>query len=133
MPAAPARRINSRRSYLPSRRLGSSELATTPPFSALPECSPGEAGDEPVEERVVEERERNARYERGDHDRSPLRQIAADQIRIDTRGQRAMCRRGDERERVDELVHDEREREDDHGQDARDRDRKDDADEGSEP
>src|SRR3954470_4914925 len=105
MPAAPARRISSRRSYLPSLRLGSSELATTPSFLGLPECSPGEACDEPVEERVVEERERNARYERGDHDRSPLRQVAADQIRVDTGRQRAVRRRGDECERVDEFVH----------------------------
>src|SRR6266550_2066043 len=133
MPAAPARRISSRRSYLPSRRLGSSELATTPPFLALPECSPGEARDEPVEERVVEERERNARYERGDHDRSPLRQIAADQIRVDTRGQRAVRRRRDERERVYELVHDEREGKDHDSQDARNGDRKNDADQGPEP
>src|SRR5882762_1198531 len=126
MPATPARRIRSRRSYLPLRRLGSSELATTPPFSALPECSPGEACNEPVEERVVEERERNARYQRGNHDRSPLRQVAADQVCVDTRRQGPVTRAGDERERVDEFVHDERERKDHHSQDARNGDGKND-------
>src|SRR5262249_29018741 len=37
------------------------------------ECPTGKSRDEPVEKRVVEERERDARDERGDHDRAPIR------------------------------------------------------------
>src|SRR5919206_3574351 len=108
---APARRSSSRRSYLPSRWLGSSELAIDPPFSALlAECPTGKSRDEAVEKRVVEERQRDARDQCGDHDRAPIRQVAANQIRVDAGRHHLVRRRRDEGERVEELVRDERER-----------------------
>ena len=84
-------------------------------------CTAGEAGDEPVEEQVVEQRQRDGRDQHRGRDRSPLDEIAADQIGRHTGRDRAVLRARDERDGVDELVDAEREREDDDGEDARQR------------
>src|SRR5690348_3240729 len=77
-----------------------------------------EAGDEPVEEGVVDEGQRNARDQDRRHDPGPVEEVTADQVGGHTDRQRAIGRARDERDRIDELVDDEREREDDNGQDA---------------
>src|SRR5205085_149715 len=94
-----------------------------PPFGLLAEGTTREPLDEAVEERVVEQSERDARDERRRHQRLPEEHVAADQVVRYPRRHRALRRRRDERERVDELVDAEREGEDDDGQDPRQRDR----------
>src|SRR5439155_24606754 len=119
----PARRSSSRRSYRP-RRAETSSVSAICPLLSLAECSAGEPRDETVETRVVEERERDARDERGDHDRSPLRQVAANEVGVHPGRQRPVVGARDEGERIDELVEHQREREDDNGENPRNRDRK---------
>src|SRR5436305_458002 len=75
------------------------------PSSFLAERSAGEPCDEAVEERVVDERQRDARDEDRGHDRGPVEEVAPDQIGRDARRERALVRAGDERDGVDELVH----------------------------
>src|SRR5918995_2884184 len=91
-----------------------------------PSCK---ALDEAVEERVVEQRERDGGNQRRRHERLPEEDIPADQVVRDPRGHRSLLGGRDERERVDELVHAEREGEDDRGQDPGKRDRQDDQEE----
>src|SRR5581483_9100456 len=49
------------------------------PPSLLAECAAGEAGDETVEQHVVDERERDARDEDRRHDPGPVVFVTADQ------------------------------------------------------
>src|SRR5713226_465678 len=124
-------RLSRRGSSLP---LSSLVSGMRPPFKGrLAERSAGESGDEPIQERVVDEGQRNAWNQDRGHDPGPVEQVAADQIRRHADGESAVGRARDERDRVDELVHDEREREDDDGEDPGDRDREDDAHERAEP
>src|SRR5918992_888336 len=106
--------------------------AILPPFG-LPEGASGEALDEPVEERVVEQGERNARDQRRREEPLPEEDVAADQLRRDADRHRLQLGGGDEGERVDELAEREGEREDHDGQDARKRDREDDPPQRLEP
>src|SRR5579859_4248600 len=108
--------------------LGSSTMSgMNPPFPSLAECAAGEAGDEPIEQHVVDECERDAHDEDRGHDPRPVVFVAADQAGRHADRERAVRRARDECDRVDELVDDERECEDDDRQDPGNRDRKDDA------
>src|SRR5688500_5729179 len=71
--AAPLRKSRRDRSCL-------SHLIVLPPFRLSPECSPGEALDEPVEEDVVEQGDRDARDKRGREQPLPEEDIAADEL-----------------------------------------------------
>src|SRR3954454_3031348 len=102
-------------------------------FDELTEGPAREAGDEPVEERVVDEGHGNARDQDGCHDPGPVVEIAADQVGRHSDRQRAVRRARDERDRIDELVHDEREGEDHNRQDPRGGDREHDPHERPEP
>src|SRR5205085_10323046 len=83
----------------------------------LPKRAAREPGDEPVEERVVEKRERDRRDEGRRHQPLPEEDVAADELGEDARRDRLLLGGRDERQRVDEVVEDEREGEDDGGQD----------------
>src|SRR5581483_10525990 len=93
------------------------------PTCALAEGTTRESLDAAVEERVVEQRERDARDQHRRHQRLPEEDVAADQLVRHARRERPLARRLRERECVDELVHAEREREDHNRQDPRQRDR----------
>src|SRR6266849_890721 len=127
-PAVP-RLSRSRRVSVEPWTAGSSWPSMPTSFcrDSLPERAACKALDEAVEERVVEERERDARNQRGGHDRLPVEDVAHDQVVWNARRDGPVRRAGDERERIDELVHTERERKDDDGQDPRERNREDDA------
>src|SRR6266536_719664 len=86
-PAVP-RRIRSPRERRASSRVTSllSDMITSSPLR-LAERSTGEALDEPVQERVVEQRERDAGNQRRRHQRLPVEDVADDQIGRDP-GQR---------------------------------------------
>src|SRR5262245_54499173 len=76
-------------------------------YVLLPRSAEGSAGepcDEAVEERVVEQRKRNAGDENRSHDRRPVEEVALDEVRRHADGQRAVLVARDERDRVDELV-----------------------------
>src|SRR5581483_2392137 len=94
---------------------------------ALAEGTTRESLDEAVEERVVEQRERDARDQHRRHQRLPEEDVAADQLVRHSGGERPLAGRLREGERVDELVHAQREREDHDGQDPRQGDRENDA------
>src|SRR5581483_3061806 len=98
-------------------RSGSGMPLLSFPFRRLAEGASRETGDEAVEERVVEQRERDAGDQDRSHDRGPVEQVAADHVGGDGRRERPLARAGDEGDRVDVLVDDELEREDDDGQD----------------
>src|ERR671914_105228 len=106
--------------------------AILPPFG-LPEGASGEALDEPVEERVVEQGERNARDQRRREEPLPEEDVAADQLRRDADRHRLQLGGGDEGERVDELAEGEGEREDHDREHPRQRDREDDPPQRLEP
>src|SRR6266536_5441513 len=109
---------------------GSSLTSATPPsfrVGALAEGTTREALDEAIEERVVEQRQRDARNQHRRHQRLPEEDVAADQLVRDAGRDRPVRGRRRERERVDELVDAEREREDHHRQDPRQGDRENDA------
>src|SRR5918996_3074280 len=108
-------------------RCSSSHVILLSPFRVSPECSPGEALNEPVEEDVVEQGDRDARDERGREQPLPEEDVAADELGGDADRDRLLLRARDERERVDELVEGEREGEDDDRQDPGQRDGEDDA------
>src|SRR6266852_4223087 len=107
---APAFLRNSRRLSNVASGAGSSLVSVIfPPFTnELAECPAGEPRDEAVQERVVDEGQRDARDQDRGHDPGPVVEVAADQIGRDADRQRAVGRARDERDRVDELVHDER-------------------------
>src|SRR4051812_6058479 len=75
-----------------------------PSFLDLAECSAREPCDEPIEERVVDECQWNARDEDRAHDPGPVEEVAADQVGRHADRQRAVRGAGDEGDRVDELV-----------------------------
>src|SRR2546423_290738 len=77
---------------------------------SLPKCASRKTGDEAVEKRVVEQRERDTRDQRRRHQRLPEIDVPADQLERHPRRDRPRVGRGDERDRVNELVHAERER-----------------------
>src|SRR6476646_7667275 len=68
---------------------------------ALPDGTTREALDEAVEERVVEQRERDARDQHRGHQRLPEEHVAADQLVRDAGRECPLARRLRERERVD--------------------------------
>src|SRR4029078_797546 len=113
--------------FFSSSRLVSLLSDIDPPFVRLAERSTCEPGDESVEERVVDQRQWNARDQDRGHDHRPVEEVAANQIGRHADGESPVLRTRDERDRVDELVDDEREREDEDGEDAGDRDGKHDA------
>src|SRR5487761_792087 len=123
-PAAPTATAPAPAFFSRSRLLSRPSSDMNPPFRALAECAAREAGDETVEERVVDEGERNARDQDRGHDPRPVVEVAANEIRRHADRQRPVGRAGDERDRVHELVDDEREREDDDSEDPGDRDRR---------
>src|ERR1051325_85355 len=131
--AAPMPAFLSRSRLLrrPSSFPGSSFTSVMQPLLSvrLAERSAGEPGDEPVEECVVDECQRNARDQDRGHDPGPVVEVAPDQLGRDADSQRAIRRARDEGDRVQELVQDEREREDDDREDPRERDGEDDPDE----
>src|SRR5438105_1090481 len=117
-PAAPTAAAPTPARLSSSRRLIRSDMP--PSFRyRLAEGSASEAGDEPIQEQVVDERQRDARDQDRGHDRGPVVEIAADQLGRYGDRQRAAGRARDESDRVQELVDDEREREDDDRQDPR--------------
>src|SRR6267378_7772588 len=87
--------------FFSSSRLLSLPSDIDPPF--LAECSACEPRDEPVEERVVDECQRDARDEDRAHDPGPVEQVAADQIGRNADRQRTVGRARDEGDRVYEL------------------------------
>src|SRR5262245_37649121 len=99
-----------------SRASSSTTSATGTSFrvDSLAERATCKAFDEPVEERVVEQRQRDRGNQRRRHQRLPEEDVAADQVVRDARGNGPLLGAGSEGERVDELVHAEREREDHH-------------------
>src|SRR5918996_5147489 len=114
-------------------RCSSSHVILLSPFRVSPECSPGEALNEPVQEDVVEQGDRDARDQRGREQPLPEEDVAADELRRHADRDRLLLRARDECQRVDELVEREREGEDDDREDPRDRDGQDDAPERAEP
>src|SRR5256885_989445 len=91
---------------------------------ALAEGTTREPLDEAVEERVVEQREGDARDQDSGHQRLPEEDVTPDQLIRNPGRDRPLGRALGERECVDELVHAEREREDHNGEDPRQRDGK---------
>src|SRR5690348_11536780 len=88
----------------------------------------GKARDIVFDEERICDGDRNRAEQRARHQRPPEEHVAADQLRGDADRHGLLSRRGEEHERVDELVPGEREREDAGRQDAWDRDRNDDVD-----
>src|SRR5215211_5397853 len=110
--AVPLRSRASRVSAELARVSSSSTSATNCLLSGLDclaERASCKALDEPVQKRVVQERQRDRRDQRRRHQRLPEEHVTSDQV------VRNPCRHGpllgarDERERVDELVHAKRE------------------------
>src|SRR5881628_3287593 len=79
----------------------------------------GEAGHVVLDEERVYERNRHGPEERPRHELTPEIDIAADQLGHHAHGNGLSLRRGDEDQRIDELVPGEGEGEDAGGQDAR--------------
>src|SRR5581483_5963819 len=79
----------------------SSAIPPSFPTCALAEGTTRESLDETVEERVVEQRERDARDQHRRHQRLPEEDVAADQLVRDPGRERPLARGLRERERVD--------------------------------
>src|SRR5689334_13802575 len=86
----------------------------------------GDPGDVMLDEEGVDERHRDRPQERPCHQRSPEEDVAADQLGSDAHRHGLLLGRGEEDQRVDELVPRQCEGEDPRGEDARNRDREDD-------
>src|SRR6185295_12170159 len=99
---------------------------------ALPLHGAGQAGDVVLDEERIDDRDRDGAEQRPRHELAPEVDVAADQLRDDAHRDRLLLRRGEEHERVDELVPGQGEREDARGQDSGHRDREDDAHHGPE-
>src|SRR5436190_15971183 len=76
LPPTPTAAAPTPARFSSSRRVNAFDMLA-PPFVGLPEGPACEACDEPVEERVVDERERDARDEDCRHDRRPVEEVAA--------------------------------------------------------
>src|SRR5687768_8102025 len=107
--AAAAPRLSS--SSRVSAELEDSSSSTTsatgiPPFvtSLSPEGAACKAFDEPIEEAVVEEGEHDARDQGRRHQGLPEEDVSADELVRHAGRDRPVLGRGDEGERVDELV-----------------------------
>src|SRR5688572_9074928 len=74
-------------------------------LDSLAERAPCKPLDEPIEKRVVEQRERDRGDQRRGHQRLPEEDVAADQVVRHACGDGALLGARDEGERVDELVH----------------------------
>src|SRR5205085_3960903 len=85
-------------------------------LGALSERTAREPRDEAVEERVVDEGQRDGGDQDRGHDPRPVVEVAADQVGGYADRERAVGRARDERDRVHELVHDDRQREDHDGE-----------------
>src|SRR5581483_1869510 len=91
-PAAP--RLSRSPRLRPPRSVASSASAIFPPFDrVLTERAAGESLDETVEERVVEQRQRDARDQRRRHQRLPEEDVAANQVVRNAGGERALAGR----------------------------------------
>src|SRR2546430_2958456 len=91
--------------FLISSRRSRRRSAIPPPFST--KCAAGETGDEPIEERVVDQCQRDARDQDRGHDPGPVEEIAANQVGRNADRDCPVRRARDERDRIDELVDDE--------------------------
>src|SRR5713226_2010943 len=114
-----------------SPSMGSPESGA--PGAGLAFHGAGETGHVVLDEESVHERDRDRAEERARHQRPPVEDVAADQLRDHADGHRLLLRRGQEHERVDELVPRQREREDARREDSRHRDGEDDPDHRLDP
>src|SRR2546425_4241902 len=92
----------------------------------------GQPRDVVFDEERVDQRHRDRAQQGAGHELPPEVDVAADQLGDDADGHGLLLGRGQEHERVDELVPGQREGEDPRRQDAGDGDREDDADHGAE-
>src|ERR671918_1800764 len=122
--AAPLKAATLRKSRRERSRL--SQFMCYPLSRASPECAARKTLDEPVEEDVVQERDRDAGDERGSEQPLPEEDVPADELGRHADGDCLRVRARDEGERVDGLVEGEREGEDHDGEDPRERDGEDD-------
>src|SRR5579864_7129999 len=88
----------------------------------------GQAGDIMLDEERIDQRHRDRAEQRAGHQRAPKEHVAADQFGGDADRHGFLIRRGQEHQRIDELVPRQREGENAGGENARHRDRKDDVD-----
>src|SRR5215510_13050025 len=88
-------------------------------FTALLDRSSGDAGDELVEEEVVDDGDRHPDEQGARHQRSPEVDVATNQLGGHAQRNRLLAGEGDEGQRVEEILHREREGEDDRGDEPR--------------
>src|SRR5262245_7699660 len=93
----------------PSSSSATSATSTSFQVDSLAERASRKPLDESVEERVVEQRERDGRNQSRREERLPEEDVATDQVVRDARGHRPLLGARNERERIDELVHAQRE------------------------
>ena len=111
----------SRRRAVPDAEITSKRFC--PPYSFT---APGHRRDVVLDEERVEDHQRQRADQRAGHQRAPAVDVAVDELVDDRDRHRLVLRRGDEGERVDELVPAQREAEDEGRDQPRHRERQDD-------